>query len=124
MSKKAIRFLIIDDEQDLLDLVSEVVKLSGHLAFSSISGHAGVELLKKEKVDVVISDLRMPEGDGHYVLEYVKTMENKPLFVLVSGHADYSPEDAIKAGAQKFCQKPYEIDELISEIESMYSAIS
>ena len=109
--------LIVDDEQDLLDLVSEVMKLYGHKTITALSGNLAVEKLKSEAVDVVVSDLKMPDGDGLFLLNFVNQMTTKPMFFLVSGHADYSPNEALSAGATKFFQKPYEIEDLIAAIE-------
>ncbi|MCB9062242.1 MAG: response regulator [Halobacteriovoraceae bacterium] len=111
--------LLADDEPDILELMEEEFDFAGYKTLSACCGNDAIEILKKEKVDVIVSDYKMPNGNGFFILEHVKTMpeESRPLFFFVSGQADISVQEAINAGARKFFSKPFDLDDLISEIE-------
>jgi DNA-binding NtrC family response regulator len=119
MNKKTknLSVLIVDDEPDILDLMEEEFKYCGYTTISAICGNDAVRILGDQHIDVVISDYKMPNGNGMTVLSYVNKMNKKPYFYFVSGQADVSVEDAISAGARKFFSKPFDLDELIKEVE-------
>lgn len=117
ISKKNITVLIIDDEPDILELMEEEFRYCGYNTLTAMSGNEAVKILQKTPVDIVVSDYKMPNGNGMVVLDYVNKMANRPDFFFVSGQADVSIEDALKAGAKKFFTKPFDLDELIRQIE-------
>lgn len=118
ISKKNITVLIIDDEPDILELMEEEFRYCGYNTLTAMSGNEAVQVLQKTPVDIVVSDYKMPNGNGMVVLDYVNRMSSRPDFFFVSGQADVSIEDALKAGAKKFFTKPFDLDELIRQIES------
>ncbi|MCK6594534.1 MAG: response regulator [Bacteriovoracaceae bacterium] len=118
ISKKNITVLIIDDEPDILELMEEEFRYCGYNTLTAMSGNEAVQVLQKTPVDIVVSDYKMPNGNGMVVLDYVNKMSSRPDFFFVSGQADVSIEDALKAGAKKFFTKPFDLDELIRQIES------
>lgn len=111
--------LIVDDEPDILELMEEEFRYCGYVTKTAICGNDAIKILNSEHVDIVVSDYKMPNGNGMAVLSHVNRMNGKmPLFFFVSGQADVSSEDALKGGAKKFFSKPFDLDELIREIES------
>jgi DNA-binding NtrC family response regulator len=116
-TKKNLTVLVIDDEPDILELIEDEFKYQGYDTLRATCGNDAIEILKSSKVDIVVSDFKMPNGNGMSVLTYVLTMAKKPHFFFVSGQADVSPEVAIQAGAKKFFSKPFDLEELIGDIE-------
>ncbi len=111
--------LIVDDEPDILELMEEEFRYCGYTTLTATSGNEAITILEKNHIDIVVSDYKMPNGNGMVVLDFVnKITKNKPLFYFVSGQADVSIEDAIKAGAKKFFTKPFDLDDLIQQIEN------
>lgn len=118
IDRKNLTVLIVDDEPDILELMEEEFRYCGYKTKTAICGNDAIKILSNEPVDIVVSDYKMPNGNGMSVLFHVKNMAGKhPLFFFVSGQADVSTEDALKAGAKKFFSKPFDLDELIREIE-------
>lgn len=115
---KNLTVLIVDDEPDILELMEEEFKYCGYKTISALCGNDAVKLLSENHVDVVVSDYKMPNGNGMTVLSYVNKMGTRPFFYFVSGQADVSVEDALSAGARKFFSKPFDLDELIKEVEA------
>lgn len=116
--KKNLTVLIVDDEPDILELMEEEFSYCGYDTVTAICGNDAIKILDAQKVDIVVSDYKMPNGNGMAVLSHVNKMAKKPVFFFVSGQADVSVEDALRAGARKFFAKPFDLDELIREIEN------
>lgn len=123
LDKKNLTVLIVDDEPDILELMEEEFKYCGYNTLTAICGNDAIKLLDNKKVDIVVSDYKMPNGNGMSVLSHVNKLAVKPVFFFVSGQADVSVEDALRAGAKKFFSKPFNLDELIKEIELDLKAV-
>ncbi len=117
IDRKNLAVLIVDDEPDILELMEEEFQYCGYQTLSAICGNDAIKLLDSKKIDIVVSDYKMPNGNGMAVLSHVNKMSKKPLFFFVSGQADVSIEDAVRAGAKRFFSKPFDLDDLIKEIE-------
>ncbi|MGZ3806699.1 MAG: response regulator [Bacteriovorax sp.] len=117
LEKKNLTVLIVDDEPDILELMEEEFKYCGYTTITAICANDAIKILDNQKIDIVISDYKMPNGNGMAVLSHVNKMKERPLFFFVSGQADVSVEDALRAGAKKFFAKPFDLDELIKDIE-------
>ena len=115
---KNLTVLIVDDEPDILELMEEEFRYCGYQTMTAICGKDAIKLLDINSIDIVVSDYKMPNGNGMDVLSHVNMMEKKPLFFFVTGQAEVSTEEAIDAGARKFFSKPFDLDDLINEIES------
>lgn len=111
------RILVVEDEPDILDLISEELRYSGFAVKEAICGNEAIDILKHEKFDFVISDYRMPNGNGMTVLNHVKNMKTPPVFIFISGQSDVSIEECLKTGAKKFINNPFDLDEIIHEIK-------
>lgn len=111
------QILLVDDERELAELIAwemEGQKAVVHLAGS---GEEALKLLAKHPIDVVVSDLRMPHGDGIFLLKTIKERDlYKPQVMLMTGFADISLEEAYDLGAAAVFQKPFTIDSLIEKI--------
>ncbi|OEU58702.1 MAG: hypothetical protein BA862_10020 [Desulfobulbaceae bacterium S3730MH12] len=111
--------LIIDDERDIRDSLSNFVQKLGHTVFCAENGNDGLQKFQDEDVDLVITDIRMPGMDGIELLRRIKKIQRSPVIVIViTGHGDM--DNAIKAlkyGAYDYLQKPIDIRELAIAIE-------
>jgi len=106
--------LIIDDERDIRDSLSNFVQKLGHTVFCAENGNDGLQKFQDEDVDLVITDIRMPGMDGIELLRRIKKIQRSPVIVIViTGHGDM--DNAIKAlkyGAYDYLQKPIDVREL------------
>lgn len=116
--EEVMKILIVDDERDILEIMAEEFTFKGHVVSTASSGNEAIEILKRDTFDVIVSDFKMPNGNGMTVLNYVKTLNPRPRFFFVSGYADLSVSDCIKAGATDFFPKPFDLDILVSEVEN------
>ena len=111
--------LIVDDEPAQISLLSELVKVSGMKPQSSTNGEEALEMLQKEKFDLVLTDIQMPRMDGFALLKNIRKNEKtKTLPVIaLSGKTDVSQEEYLNKGFSGSLLKPYSPRELIVIIE-------
>lgn len=111
--------LLVDDDVDLRELLSFEFNNSGYRVFVAENGREAFQIVKKEKVDVVLSDVRMPNGDGVELLRQIKELNVKaPTVILVTGFAGLSIEDAYDQGAYRMIKKPFVFNDLIATLET------
>ncbi|HEX2695899.1 MAG TPA: response regulator, partial [Acidobacteriota bacterium] len=78
--------LIVDDEKSLLDLLSVVFKKEGYGVKTAISGPRAREILEKEDVDLVITDIKMPQMSGMDVLKFVKGRDSEIPVIMITAY--------------------------------------
>ncbi len=107
--------LVVDDEELLREVLNEFFTLEGATVIEAGNGSDGFLMLQQNKVDIIISDLRMPNGDGLSLLQNIKTSLNyKPHIFLYSGHADTMSESSAQAlGANGYFIKPFSVRDLV-----------
>ncbi|RFC40359.1 MAG: Response regulator c-di-GMP phosphodiesterase, RpfG family, contains REC and HD-GYP domain [Candidatus Nitrotoga sp. CP45] len=102
--------LCVDDEQNILSALRRLFRHDGYRVLTTTSGDAGIKLLENEQVDLVISDMRMPEMNGARFLEIVSSRWPDTLRILLTGHADItSTIEAINQGKiLRYISKPWD----------------
>ena len=112
--------LIVDDEQEIRDSLSEVLSDEGFLTYTAENGAVALEMMKEIHYDIIISDIKMPELDGVTLLQKVKEQAPDTFVILVTSYG--STETAINAmrmGAIDYILKPIDFDELILRIKNI-----
>jgi CheY-like chemotaxis protein len=103
------RILVVDDETDFRDALAFSFKRKGYQVICASNGNEAYELIQKGSIDVVISDIRMPGGDGIELLERTRSGNYAvPIVLLVTGYAEISTEDALEKGAEALFGKPFD----------------
>lgn len=102
--------LVVDDEPDLREILCEEFALCGAKAIAVSSGQEALSVVQKQPVDLVVSDMRMPGGDGVSLAKTLKARRDSPLVVLMTGLTDLSVEDAFEIGIEGFWTKPFHIE--------------
>jgi len=106
--------LLVDDEENILSSLRRLLRKEGYRLLCATSGQAGLEILKQEKVDVIISDQRMPHMIGTEFLRLTRDLSPDSVRIILSGYTDLeSVTAAINEGAvYKFLTKPWD-DEIL-----------
>lgn len=106
--------LVVDDEVDLREIVASELDFMGASVQEAGNIANADSILKEKKIDLIISDIRMPGGTGVELLKTVKARNilNPPM-ILITGFADVTPEEAYAEGAEALLNKPFQLDELI-----------
>ncbi len=99
--------LIIDDDVQLCKAVSMVVERMGHTATCAYSISHGLELVQEQEYEVVILDIRLPDGNGLEALPRIRDSRSRPQVIILSGSGDPDgAELAIRSGAWNYITKP------------------
>lgn len=107
------KILIVDDEQGLLKVLSIAIKKEGFSPLEATSGQDALNLIKTESIDVIISDIKMPDYTGLDLLKEVKSRAPNTGFILLTAYASLdSAIIALRAGADDYLTKPFDLEEL------------
>ncbi len=108
------KILLIDDEEDIVRVLSMSLKSDGYEVVSALSGKEGLDVFNKESPDIVLTDIKMPGMDGLEVLKEVKNINPETEVIIITGHGDIdSAIEALQYGASDFINKPVR-DEALS----------
>jgi DNA-binding NtrC family response regulator len=107
-------FLIVDDEPEIRSIVGDTLELYGAKVLQAENGSRALEILRNEKIDAFLSDVRMPGGDGVFLLEESRKLSFPvPPIVLMTGYADISEDEAVRRGAARVINKPFDLRGMI-----------
>lgn len=112
--------LVIDDNNDIRENIAEILELAGYKIFTAENGKKGVELALKEKPDVIVCDIMMPELDGYGVLHLLRKnpeAQNIPFIFLTAKTERSDFRKGMEMGADDYVTKPFEDIELLNAIE-------
>ncbi|MDZ7780728.1 MAG: sigma-54 dependent transcriptional regulator [Gemmatimonadota bacterium] len=107
------RVLVVEDETALRDLLRDELKDDGLEVVTVESAEEAVAPLSSERIDLVVSDLRLPGADGLVLLERTRTMERPPAFIIITAFGTIDQAvSALQRGADDFLTKPLDLDHL------------
>jgi DNA-binding NtrC family response regulator len=111
--------LFVDDEEEICEKLAMSFELEDFKVLTAYSGKEAIQVLKdNSEINFVISDVKMPNGDGIYLLDYVKKNFAQYLpIVMLSGFSELSEDDLIKRGALGLLPKPTNVDDLIDYVK-------
>jgi two-component system, NtrC family, nitrogen regulation response regulator NtrX len=111
--------LVIDDEKAIRNTLKEILEYEKHQVELAPSGADGLEVLKKDTIDVVLLDIKMAGMDGMEVLERVVKEYPDVQVIMISGHGNVDTAvKALKAGAFDFIEKPLDLNRLLVTIRN------
>ncbi len=113
--------LVIDDNADIRDNTAEILELAGYKTFTAENGKIGVERAQKEKPDLIVCDIMMPELDGYGLLHLLRKNEQTESipFVFLTAKTERSDfRKGMEMGADDYITKPFEDIELLNAIET------
>jgi UDP-3-O-[3-hydroxymyristoyl] N-acetylglucosamine deacetylase len=111
------KVLIIDDEKDIRDSLSSILRDEGFEVLKATDGKEGLSIFEKEKPRIVLLDVWMPEMDGLQVLKQIRKRGEDAVVIVISGHGTISTAvEAVKVGAYDFLEKPLSIDKVLEVI--------
>jgi len=112
------KILIVDDEPGILDFLRNMFHADGYEVVIALNGGEAIESVKNETVDLVITDLRMPEMDGMEVLRELKKLKPSiPVIILTAYASDETAIEAKKLGAFTYIAKPFNVAGLLGIVK-------
>ncbi len=119
--------LIVDDEKNYPLVLSAVLEEEGYESLTANSGQDALETLKAADVDLVLTDMKMPEMDGIELLENIKTGDSDLPVIMMTAHGTVDKAvEAMQKGAYSYILKPFDNDRLVLYVEkaiSMYRVV-
>jgi len=110
--------LVVDDEVSVRTSLEKVLSKEGYITKTAGSGNDAIKILSKVPVDIVLSDLKMPDGDGLDLLRAVKKITPNTEVILLTGYGTVETAvEAMKEGAYDFITKPFKKAVILSTIE-------
>jgi len=122
MKTSDIKILLVDDEPDILEIISYNLSSEGYQVFTAKNGAEGVAIAKKKIPHLIILDVMMPEMDGIEACEIIRntpSLENTVITFLTARSEDYSLVAGFDAGADDYITKPIKPKVLVSKVKSL-----
>lgn len=116
------KVLLVDDEKDFLEVMSERMQARGIEVKTTDSAVDALDMIEKESYDAIILDFMMPEMDGIETLKAIKEKRPELQIILLTGHATVEKGvEAMKLGALDFVEKPADLEALSEKIKKAKS---
>lgn len=122
MNKNDIKILLVDDEPDIIEIVSYNLKSEGYQIFTAANGLEAVTSAKKNSPHLILLDIMMPKMDGIEACEKIRkisSLENVIISFLTARGEDYSQVAGFEAGADDYITKPIKPKVLVSKVKSL-----
>lgn len=112
------RILVVDDEQDLCRRIRREMDKEGYQTAVAYTAEECIDYFKKNKVDVLIADIKMPGMSGLEMLEECREITNDFVSIVITGHGNHeTAKKALKLHAYDYLRKPLSIDALITSVK-------
>jgi two-component system, OmpR family, KDP operon response regulator KdpE len=112
------RILIVDDEPNILGTLAPLLRARGYEVFTAMNGRAAIDTFDRDKPDIVILDLALPDLDGVEVCRRIRETSNVPIVVLSARGAERDKVRALDVGADDYVTKPFGSEELLARIRA------
>jgi CheY-like chemotaxis protein len=118
--------LVVDDDVQVLEVISQILRLEGHVVTTARDGREAVSKFKGDKFDLVITDLIMPEREGLETISDLKALARSVPVIAMSGGGRLGPNDYLETahqiGANATLAKPFARSELVRLVSSLLSS--
>jgi two-component system response regulator PilR (NtrC family) len=107
------RILVVDDEKSMREFLAIMLKKEGYDVLSVDGGDAALEAIRRERVDLMITDVRMPRMDGLTLVRAVKDVAPSVVILVITAFSSTDTAvEAMKLGAYDYIEKPFKLDEI------------
>ena len=112
------KILVVDDEKGLVDIITEVLTDDGYGVTGTTDSTEAVELIRENRFDLVITDLKMPKVDGLEITRIVKDKSESTDVILITGYASMeSAVEALKKNVYDYILKPFNINDISNTVK-------
>ena len=117
---KNFSILIVDDEKNVVNLLDKMLEKQGYSTYNAYNGKEALDIIDRNQIDIVISDIRMPEMDGIELLKEVKEVDSSIEFILITAFATLETAvEALRIGARDYITKPFNLEDVTIAIEKI-----
>lgn len=119
--KSSVTILVVDDEEMMRSLLEKILSREGYKIITAVDGVNALEQLQENKVDLIISDMKMPRMNGFELLKHVKSDYSDIGIIIMTAYGDtYTVKDALLLGADEYITKPFKSYEISLVVERAY----
>lgn len=119
--KSSVSVLIVDDEEMMRNLLGKILSREGYRISSAEDGQGALETMGQKKIDIVISDMKMPRMNGFELLKVIKQEYPEVGVIIITAYGDtYTVKDALLLGADEYITKPFKSYEISLVVERAY----
>ncbi len=111
--------LIIDDEDQICEILSDCFNLEGFEVTVANDITSAKQILNSEQFDLIVSDVRMPDGNGTEILTMIRERSIPSKVIMMSGYSSISQEEIYELGADAFFAKPFSIFDLLNKVKEL-----
>jgi DNA-binding NtrC family response regulator len=113
--------LVVDDDRDLCDNLWDLLRSRGCRSYLAFDLPDAEKVLREHKFDVILIDLKLPSGDGAQLVRTLRDADPDARAMLITGHSELQAQvqKAMAAGADAICYKPFDVDGLLTTVESL-----
>ena len=112
------QILIVDDEPNILATVAPLLRSNSYAVLSAMTGRTALDIVERDKPDLIVLDLGLPDLDGIEVCRQVRQTSSAPIIVLSARGAEGDKVAALDAGADDYVTKPFGAEELLARIRA------
>lgn len=113
-----IKILIVEDEEPIANLIRMNLTKSGYQCEVAFDGEEAADKIAEQTYDLILLDIMLPKLNGYEVLEYARSVEVPVIFLTAMGETSQKVK-GLKAGAEDYIAKPFEIAELLARVETV-----
>lgn len=112
------KILIVEDEEAISNLIRMSLQKAGYSCEQAMDGESAADRITEHTYDLVLLDIMLPGMNGYELLDYIKTTNMPVIFITAMGTLDDKVK-GLKAGADDYITKPFEMVELLARVESV-----
>ena len=117
---EGVSILIVDDEDDLREILSDILSSRGAKITEASNGRDAFKLVQNNQFDLVLTDIRMANGDGMVLLDNIKSNDaSNPSVVITSAYSDFTADELYHRGADSILSKPFSNNKLIESLKRL-----
>ena len=121
--KRSLRILLVEDHADTRNLLQKLLARRGHIVLPASDISTAKEIAKGAHIDLLLTDVSLPDGDGRTLLELVRSEKGRVGAVVMSGHgSEKATQESLSAGFDAYLTKPVSLESLESTITRVVSA--
>lgn len=110
--------IVADDEKDIRELIGDGLRRLGHTVLEAESGQEALKLIHSNSVKLLVTDIRMPNGDGISLLKSIREESCQFPVIVMTGFSDVCPEEIYELGAKHILLKPFRLKEFIAVVDT------
>jgi|HubBroStandDraft_2_1064218.scaffolds.fasta_scaffold1265397_1 two-component system response regulator HydG len=113
-----VRILVVDDRPEMAEMIADDLSERGYQGVAATSGHAALRMLRAERFDALVTDLRMPEIDGLALLHESRQLDpSRPVIMMTAYGTLDTALEASSDGAFHYLTKPFRLESLVRVLE-------